>query len=131
MRKVWYLSLGLRVSANSADTTSKDESFLKYQKASLAPWISPVFLNVPFAEKDNAKGLDAQSDQSCKKWWTPASLTASLADFAPWMSAADLARFQLSPPRKSIPSAAVTHTPPASLDVKKKDRRRRRGQRLG
>lgn len=45
---------------------------------------SKTYLNVPYAEKDDAKKLGARWDASNKKWYVPD--TIDIAPFAKWQS---------------------------------------------
>lgn len=79
---------------------------------------SKTYLNVPFAQKDDAKSLGARWDPAAKKWYVPAGKDVGL--FARWMS--DDNNDQASQPQKtratSAPKAsnqgAMTH--PAQAD---------------
>lgn len=57
-------------------------------KSSSAPDNSGrIFLNVPFAEKDEAKGIGARWDAPRKKWYVPQGLDIAL--FARWSADAN------------------------------------------
>ena len=43
---------------------------------------SKIYLNVPFAQKDEAKGFGARWDAAAKKWYVPAG--KELTVFAKW-----------------------------------------------
>lgn len=47
-----------------------------------------TYLNVPYAEKDAAKGLGARWDAAVKKWYVPANLDCTL--FAKWHSISEI-----------------------------------------
>lgn len=49
------------------DADFKDQCIDCYQQRST----QKVFLNVPYAEKENARGFGAKWDPSAKKWWVP------------------------------------------------------------
>ncbi|MGR8931384.1 MAG: DUF5710 domain-containing protein [Gammaproteobacteria bacterium] len=44
--------------------------------------VSKLYLNVPYAQKDEAKGLGARWDPAAKKWYIPAG--KDIAAFAKW-----------------------------------------------
>ncbi len=62
---------------------------------------SKIYLNVPFAQKDEAKALGARWDAVPKKWFVPADKDIAL--FARWQAEAGAAQ---SP--KSKPASAKT-----------------------
>jgi len=45
---------------------------------------SKTYLNVPYAEKDQAKALGAKWDASIKKWYAPAGV--DISQFGKWYS---------------------------------------------
>lgn len=81
------------------------------------------YLEVPFAEKDEAKALGARWDPARKKWYIPAGV--AIAPFAPWIptdgagaaAAAKAPPISAPSPSARCPSSAdivtIAHTAPA------------------
>ncbi|WP_045223659.1 DUF5710 domain-containing protein [Methyloterricola oryzae] len=72
------------------------------------------YLEVPYAQKDQAKALGARWDPARKKWYVPGGI--DLAAFSAWMPAgAGTPDVDHSPAAKPAPGGVVTiaHTAPA------------------
>jgi len=72
------------------------------------------YLEVPYAQKDQAKALGARWDPARKKWYVPGGI--DLAAFSAWMPAgADIPDADHSPAANPAPGGVVTiaHTAPA------------------
>ena len=81
---------------------------------------SKIYLNVPFAQKDEAKALGARWDAVQKKWHAPADRDITL--FAKWQAesgAATLPRTKASPSK--ISSSAKKTTPSVKTHATIKD----------
>lgn len=57
-----------------------------------------IYLNVPYAEKDQAKALGARWDAPNKKWYAPSGV--DLAPFAKWQSEPDSPKPSLTTAKK-------------------------------
>jgi len=71
---------------------------------------SKTYLNVPYAQKDEAKALGAKWDASKKKWYAPGSLDISL--FERWNTGATASTTSKEKSRSSThksPLGTVTH----------------------
>ena len=76
---------------------------------------SKIYLNVPFAQKDEAKALGARWDPAPKKWFVPADKDITL--FAKWQTesgavkspATKTSASQSSPPSKNNSAGVKTH----------------------
>ncbi len=62
---------------------------------------SKIYLNVPFAQKDEAKALGAKWDAIQKKWFVPADKDLTL--FARWQAESGA----VASPRSKAPSSAI------------------------
>ena len=69
---------------------------------------SKTYLNVPYAEKDQAKALGAKWDASIKKWYTPAGV--DISQFGKWYS-------QTTEQASSVPNTPSTTTPDHRVGV--------------
>jgi hypothetical protein len=65
---------------------------------------SKIYLNVPFAQKDEAKALGARWDAANKKWYVPANKDLTL--FAKWQAESPMLESTAAPPRR--PNAATS-----------------------
>lgn len=66
---------------------------------------SKIYLNVPFAQKDEAKALGARWDAVQKKWFVPAGKDIAL--FAKWQAESGA----VEPLRSTTPSANINSSP--------------------
>jgi len=70
---------------------------------------SKIYLNVPFAQKDEAKALGARWDAIQKKWYI--SIDKDIALFTRWQAEPGSMKVsQLKTPSKKSASSAKTHT---------------------
>ncbi|MGR9012204.1 MAG: DUF5710 domain-containing protein [Gammaproteobacteria bacterium] len=74
---------------------------------------SKTYLNVPFAQKDEAKALGARWDAVAKKWFVPADKDVSL--FTRWQAESGAGQ---SPGSKASPSKTSTSAKNNSVAVK-------------
>jgi hypothetical protein len=74
---------------------------------------SKTYLNVPFAQKDEAKALGARWDATRKKWFVPADKDVAL--FAGWHTETDAAQ---SPGSKTTPAKIGASSKNAAVGVK-------------
>lgn len=75
---------------------------------------SKIYLNVPYAQKDEAKALGAKWDASNKKWYIPGSLDISL--FEKWNTGATTSV------TSKAKSSSSTHKSPPSIVTHSKDK---------
>lgn len=68
---------------------------------------SKTYLNVPYAQKDEAKALGAKWDASKKKWYAPDSLDISL--FEKWNTGATSSTTPSATSKAKSPLGTVTH----------------------
>ncbi|MFZ2405174.1 MAG: DUF5710 domain-containing protein [Methylobacter sp.] len=66
---------------------------------------SKIYLNVPFAQKDDAKALGARWDAIQKKWFVPADKDITL--FARWQTGSG----EAEPPRSKTSSSKAGSSP--------------------
>jgi hypothetical protein len=74
---------------------------------------SKIYLNVPFAQKDEAKALGARWDAVEKKWFVPADKDITL--FSRWQTEASAVQ---SPKSKASPSKISASTKKTAAGVK-------------
>lgn len=102
--KRWYIPDGVDegrftkwLSGSSAVQVPKATSFVKAPVGGFESSTDKVYLNVPIAEKEEAKGLGAKWDKDAKKWYIGDNIDGSR--FSKWMSG--------GASRPSIPKAAA------------------------
>lgn len=66
---------------------------------------SKIYLNVPFAQKDEAKALGARWDAANKKWYVPANKDLTL--FAKWQAESPTLEFAAAPLRRPDTTAST------------------------
>jgi hypothetical protein len=74
---------------------------------------SKIYLNVPFAQKDEAKALGARWDAVQKKWFVPADKDIAL--FARWQTEAGAMK---PPSSKAAPAKTGSSTQKSAAGVK-------------